>query len=374
MRRESIVYVLGSCFDAAMIAPVITELRRRLPRARHALVDMSGVTASGRFRRLFGLPEADYPLAPCAGSPVAQTTSTMERIERVIEVERPDLVMLAGDSTSTLSAALTALKLGIGSANLNSGLRNFDRNVPEEINRVIVDSFADFLFVTNRVAAKNLRREGIDVDRVHFVGSTMADALGGLSPRIEAPQVATRLGLRRGKYLLVALSETKLAMGARLRVILDRLMEISASLPVVFPVAEEIRLAAESYVSWSPLRLVNRLNYVDFLSLEADAAAVLTDSGPVQEEAAQMRVPCFTLRDRTERAATVWHGANRLIGIDPAYLDRILPVLRNRPSRPAQLPLWDGRASARVAEILARSLAARQAPGRTSRDIGVGIR
>ncbi len=356
MPRDCLLYGIGAHFDAVTLAPVVARLRERLPSARHVIVDTGGVTTAPGLRAELGLQECDYLLESGPGSPVTETTRIMERIERVIEVEQPSLIVVAGDSGSTLASALTALKLGIPSAHIDSGLRTHDRNMPAEMNRVIVDSFADLLFVSGEQGLANLKSEGVDVDRVHLAGSTAADTLRQVSTIARLAGTAARFGLRRGAYLLVSLQEAGFPNPSRLRAILDRLMELSRKLPVIFPVGEKVQHTVGRYVDGSRLRLVDPLGYLDFLSLQLDAAAVLTDRGGIQEETTYLGVPCFTAADSTERSMTLLRGTNRLIGADPVGIDKILPALegRQQPQRPP--PLWDGRAGERVADVLAKAI------------------
>lgn len=356
MARACLLYAIGTHFDAVTMAAVIARLRERLPSARHVVVDMGGITTVPGLRNELGLPESDYLLDSRSGSPVTETTRVMERIERVIEIEQANLVVVGGDSTSTLASALTALKLGTPCAHIDSGLRTHDRSVPEEMNRVIVDSFADFLFVSGEEAFRNLKSEGIEAERVHVVGSTAADTLRSVATFSRLAGTAARFGLQKGSYLVVSLQETGLRNLSRLRTILDRLMELSRKLPVVFPVGERIQGTVARYVDGSRLRLIEPLGYLDFLSLQLDAAAVLTDRGGIQEETAYLGVPCFTCADKTARRATVLHGSNHLIGSDPDRIGEILPALQHRQRPPGPPPLWDGRASERVATVLAEAV------------------
>lgn len=356
MQRDCLLYAIGTHFDAVTLAGVIARLRERMPAARHVIVDTGGVTTSLGLRAELGLPESDYLLEAPSGSPVTETTRIMERVERVIEVEQPNLVIVPGDSASTLAAALTALRLGIRSAHIDSGLRNHDRHVPEEMNRVIVDSFADLLFASGEQALTNLKFEGIESERVHVVGSTAADTVRSVQPISKLAGTAARHGLRRGDYLLVSLREAGIRNLSRLRAILDHLMELSRKLPVIFPVGEQVQDTVARYVDGSRLRLTDPLGYLDFLSLQIDATAILTDRGGIQEETTCLGVPCFTIADETERAVTLLRGTNRLIGHDPAGIGEILPELESERQKPLSPPLWDGGASARVADVLARTM------------------
>jgi UDP-N-acetylglucosamine 2-epimerase (non-hydrolysing) len=356
MDRDCLLYAIGTHFDAVTLAGVVAQLRERLPFVRHVIVDTGSVTTDPGFRAELGLPECDYLLEAPSGSPVTETTRIMERVERVIELEQPNLVVLPGDGASTLAAALTALRLGTRSAHIDSGLRIHDRRVPEEMNRVIVDSFADLLFASDEQSLSNLRSEGIDVSRVHVVGSTAADTVRSMETISRLAGTAARFGLRQGSYLLVSLQGAGLRNLSRLRAILDRLMELSKKLPVIFPVEGQVQRTVARYVDGSRLRLTDPLGYLDFLSLQLDAAAVLTDRSGIQEETTYMGVPCFTAADRTERAMTLLRGTNRLIGEDPAGIGEILPALEGIWRAPEPAPLCDGEASARVADVLGEAM------------------
>jgi UDP-N-acetylglucosamine 2-epimerase (non-hydrolysing) len=349
VRRIGIAYVIGSGDGEAAMTPVIAAMKRRVTRARHIVV------GSGDELDVYGLGEPDYRLTADSDSPVTATTMTMEWIERMVEIEQPSLVVTSGDSTTALSAALTALKLGIPCARIGAGLRSFDRREPEEVNRVIIDSFAELLCVDSEYGMANLIAEGVDPGRIHLVGSTVADTLRLLGARLEHSGFTSQMGIERGSYLLVALRERTL-LGDKLRSILDRLVELSASMPIVMPVPRGIRDGVGGYLSGSRLRLAEPLPYLDLITAEAGACAVLTDLGEVQEKTTCMGTPCFTLRDSTEQMATVQRGTNRLIGQDPAGIAKIPWALRDRGAAPKTPPLWDGLASDRVVDALARSL------------------
>lgn len=359
--RQCLLYAIGANFDAVALAGVIARLRERLPAARHVIVDTGSTPMASGFRQELGLPECDYLLEFPSGTPVTETTRVMERIERVIEIEQPGLVVVPGGSDSTLAAALTAMRLDVPCAHVDSGLRNHNRHVPGEMNRVIVDSFADVLFTSSEQGLANLKSEGVDVNRVHVVGSTAADAVRSLEGISRLAGTATRLRLEGGSYLLVSLKEAGLRNLSRLRAILDSLMELSKKLPVIFPVNGQVQETVARYIDGSRLRLTEPLGYLDFLSLQLDAAAVLTDRSGIQEETTCMGIPCFTAADETERGATVLHGTNRLIGEDLAGIGEIVSVLEGRSEPVERPPLWDGEASARVANVLGEAVESKRA-------------
>jgi UDP-N-acetylglucosamine 2-epimerase (non-hydrolysing) len=277
----------------------------------------------------------------------------MERLEPLLVQEAPDLVMVPGDVNSTLAAALVAVKLGIPVGHVESGLRSFDRSMPEEINRIVTDQFSQHLFIHSEEAIGNLRREGIDDERVHFVGNTMIDALKAFEPHFRSRNAASRLGLVPGEFLLVTLHRPSLVDGALLKDAIAALEQVSQKLPVFFPVHPRTRKMLAGLEPGSNLHLADPVGYIDFLSLTADAAAVLTDSGGVQEETTFLGIPCFTLRDTTERPVTVRLGTNTVLGLAPERITEIPAALADAARPPHQLPpLWDGRAAARIADVI----------------------
>lgn len=306
------------------------------------------------FLEELGVPEPDHMLGVGSASHAVQTARVMERIEPVLEAERPDLVIVPGDVNSTLAATLVAVKLGIPVAHLESGLRSFDRTMPEEINRIVADEFSEHLFLHSEEAIENLRAEGIPDERMHFVGNTMIDSLVAVEDRFREADTARRLDAEPGEYLLVTLHRPALVDGPLLADVMERLGELSRELPVLFPVHPRTRKMIET-LGVRPaagMTLTEPVSYLDFLSLEADARAVLTDSGGVQEETTYLGVPCFTLRNNTERPVTVRAGTNTLLGLEPERIANLLPALADRRAASAPPKLWDGHASERVADAL----------------------
>jgi UDP-N-acetylglucosamine 2-epimerase (non-hydrolysing) len=351
-----IVYVVGARPNMVKTAPVISALRRRMPDARHTLVHTGqhyDRMMSDVFLEELGVPAPDHMLGVGSGTHAVQTARVMERIEPVLEQEQPDLVIVPGDVNSTLAATLVAVKLGIPIAHIESGLRSYDRTMPEEINRVVTDQFSDHLFLHSEEAIENLRREGIEQDRMHFVGNTMIDALMAVEERFRSRETARGLGLTPGEYLLVTLHRPALVDGPLLEDVIVQLERIGRELPVLFPIHPRTRKMLEFRGLKADVTLVDPVGYFDFLSLEADAAAVLTDSGGVQEETSHLGVPCFTLRDNTERPVTVALGTNTLLGLRPERIGEIPFLLsQNGYKRERRLPLWDGRAAERIADVI----------------------
>jgi UDP-N-acetylglucosamine 2-epimerase (non-hydrolysing) len=339
------------------MAPVIAAMRERAPDARHAIVHTGqhyDEMMSGIFLEELGVPEPDHMLGVGSGSHAQMTARVLEALEPVLLEERPDVVLVPGDVNSTLAAALCAVKLEIPVGHVESGLRSFDRTMPEETNRVVTDHVSTHLFLHSDEAIENLEDEGIDRYRMHFVGNTMIDTLVALEDRFRGRGAAASLGLEAGSYLLVTLHRPALVDGPLLADAMEALAAVGREVPVLFPVHPRTRkMLGEGWTEPEGVRLVDPVGYLDFLSLEADARAVLTDSGGIQEETTYLGVPCFTLRDNTERPVTIRAGTNTLLGLDPSRIAEIPALLGERSGeRPQPPPRWDGRAAERIAEAL----------------------
>ena len=304
-----------------------------------------------------GLPEPDYFLGVGSGGHGAQTGRALERVEEVLTRVRPRLVVVVGDVNSTLAGALAAVKLGIAVAHVEAGLRTFDRTMPEEINRVLVDQVATWCFIHSPEAKENLLREGVAPDRINFVGNTMIDTLVRLLPLVEQSDVHARLGLS-GDYALVTLHRPTLVDGPLLESALDSLATLASELPVVFPVHPRTRARMSRPLQTRGLHLVEPVGYLDFLALQSRAAAVITDSGGVQEETTFLRVPCFTLRERTERPVTVTQGTNHLLGLEVERITDVPGLIRDLPLPLSPPDGWDGRAAERIVDVLLPALEA----------------
>jgi UDP-N-acetylglucosamine 2-epimerase (non-hydrolysing) len=353
-----IVYIIGTRPNFVKTAPVIAAMRERHPEGRHAIVHTGqhyDRLMSQVFLEELGVPAPDFMLEVGSGTHTTQTARTMERLEPVLVDERPDLVFVPGDVNSTLAATLTAVKLGIPVAHIESGLRSFDMTMPEEVNRIVADRFSELLFLHSEEAIENLRAEGIAEERMHMVGNTMIDTLVALEDRFRGAGATGRLGLEPGSYVLVTLHRPALVDGPLLGETFDALAALAREMPVVFPVHPRTRKMMEGIAGEQAcLMLSEPLGYLDFLSLLSDAGAVLTDSGGIQEETTYLGVPCFTLRANTERPVTVRAGTNTVLGLDPAAIAQIPAALAERssdaPTEPP--PLWDGHAAGRIAEVV----------------------
>jgi UDP-N-acetylglucosamine 2-epimerase (non-hydrolysing) len=317
---------------------------------QHYDVNMSEV-----FFRELEMPEPTVNLEIGSGTHAQQTAAIMSALEPVLLRSKPRLVITYGDVNSTLAAALVCSKLLLLVAHVEAGLRSRDRSMPEEINRLVTDQLSDFLFTPSCDGDENLRREGIASNRTHFVGNVMIDSLVRLLPR--ALECKPK-GLPE-RYALVTLHRpSNVDDPAILRQILDHLLAVSKDLTIVFPVHPRTRQRISQFdILTDGLHLCDPLSYLDFLSLQARAEVVITDSGGIQEETTFLGVPCLTLRSNTERPITVEIGTNILIGNDMQKLSAELTnVLEGRGKKGAIPPLWDGHAAERIARILKTEL------------------
>lgn len=361
-----LVNVVGARPNFVKIAPLMTEYRNH-PEIEPVLVHTGqhfDRSMSGEFFRDLSIPEPDIDLGVHGGSAVEQTARIMTAFEAVLEEARPDGVVVVGDVTSTLASALTAAKLRIPLAHVEAGLRSFDPEMPEELNRKVTDQLSDLLFCTEPSAIRNLRNEGIAVGKIHAVGNIMIDSLVRHLPLTERSRVRESLGVERTPYGVVTLHRPSNTDDAgALDRILDALEVIQRELTLILPAHPRLKGCA----GWGRLRqiadrgggliLTDPLGYLDFLKLVRHARVVLTDSGGLQEETTFLGVRCLTLRRNTERPITVEAGTNRLVGNDS---DAILEAFRRTPdpSDPGAAcrpELWDGRTAARIVRVLKES-------------------
>jgi UDP-N-acetylglucosamine 2-epimerase (non-hydrolysing) len=357
-----IINVVGARPNLMKIAPLM-DAYRAAPEIEPFLVHTGqhyDANMSELFFRQLGIPEPDLNLGVGSASHAVQTAEIMKAFEPVVLERRPDAVLVVGDVNSTIACGLVAVKRGIRLVHVEAGLRSFDREMPEEINRVLTDAISDLLFCTEQSGIDNLRREGISDAKIHLVGNVMIDTLLRHRERAETSRVLETLELTPGGYAVLTLHRpSNVDDPAILAKLLDVIEVIVADQPLVFPVHPRTRQKLEQFglaarVAAQPaLRLVDPVGYLDFLKLMAHAVVVLTDSGGIQEETTILGVPCLTLRENTERPVTVELGTNRVVGQRP---DRILAAYREaisgRGERRHTPPLWDGGAAGRIVGVL----------------------
>jgi len=295
-----------------------------------------------------------------SGTHAEQTAKVMIEFEKACVEYRPELVVVVGDVNSTLACAITAKKLCIPVAHVEAGLRSRDWKMPEEINRVLTDAISDYLFTPSRDADENLLKEGVDAERIHFVGNVMIDCLLTLLPQAERRNTLASFGVEAGRYATLTLHRPSNVDDPEVfRGIVEVLAELSRTLPVIWPIHPRSRKNLEQFglfdkiASCADLKLTGPVGYLDMLALNQRARMIVTDSGGLQEEATILCVPCVTLRDNTERPVTIDSGCNQLAGNDPVRMRAVIQSVLDGKGREIHPPeLWDGRAAERIVDTL----------------------
>ncbi len=352
-----ILSIVGARPNFMKVAPVMRALDSL--GVRQVLVH-TGQHYDANMSKIFfeelALPEPDIYLGVGSDTHARQTARIMTAFEDIVRQDRPDLVLVAGDVNSTVAAALVTAKQQIPLGHIEAGLRSFDRAMPEEVNRVVVDHLSDLLFVTEQSGLDHLAQEGIASQKIHLVGNCMVDSLLAHRDNALAAAPWESFGVSPQGYGLVTLHRpSNVDDPSTLEVLLRTLGQVSERLPLLFPVHPRTRARiADAGLPMPPgLTLVGPQPYLSFLGLMAQARLVLTDSGGIQEETTVLNVPCLTLRHNTERPVTVTQGSNRLVGTDPeAILGGVEAVLSDTWQRAERPPLWDGEASRRIAEVI----------------------
>lgn len=306
------------------------------------------------------LPRPDHHLGAAGGGGHGKETArVLEAYETLCEVQRPDFTVVVGDVNSTLAAALCCAKLGIPVGHVEAGLRSHDRSMPEEINRVVTDRVCDILWTPSPDADANLRGEGVPEAAIVRVGNVMIDTLISLQPTIARIAYAEVLRLRRPYAVATFHRPVNVDDPSQLRRIVQQLRQVAARWPVVLPLHPRTRKnLATSRIDLADipgLHVVEPLGYKHFMSLVFDAAAVITDSGGIQEETSYLGIPCLTVRTTTERPVTLTQGTNKLVAVE-SIADEIASVAAGRWPKGAPIPLWDGRTASRIADSLEQRL------------------
>jgi len=363
-QRLRILNIVGARPNLPKIAPLIREMQRH-PDIEPILVHTGqhyDEKLSDIFFRQMGIPSPQVNLEVGSGTHASQTAEILKRIEPVLLERKPHLVLVVGDVNSTVAVSLAAVKLGIPVAHVEAGLRSFDRSMPEEINRILTDAIAEYLFVTEADAIEHLLQEGRPREAIHLVGNVMIDSLRYFLPIAQQSIIGSELGLTDGlawrRFALLTLHRpSNVDSTEKLAELLGAIDAIAAEVPVVFPVhpRTQQRLVQADIAHHPQLHLTPPLGYLDFLCLLSKATLVLTDSGGIQEETTALGVSCLTLRTNTERPITIAEGTNQLVGTNPArILAAAREILRGKNKTGRIPPLWDGHAAERIVETLLR--------------------
>ncbi|EAZ81608.1 non-hydrolyzing UDP-N-acetylglucosamine 2-epimerase [Algoriphagus machipongonensis] len=353
--------VAGARPNFMKIAPIIHEIQKLQK-------EKSGVSfrlihtgqhydkkMSGDFFEQLDIPQPHANLGAGGGTQAEQTAAIMVAFEKELMENRPDLVLVVGDVTSTLSCSIAAKKLQIDVAHVEGGIRSGDLGMPEEINRMVTDSITDHFFTTSEIANQNLRNSGFSEDKIHFVGNTMIDTLLAQMPKFQKPEGAIFDQLEAGNYFVMTMHRpANVDQEHKLKAMIDAILDGTKGLPIIFPVHPRTAKNLQAIGIEAPnLNMVEPLGYLEFNYLVKNAKGVITDSGGITEEASVMNVPCITLRDNTERPETIDLGTNELVGTNPEklkpYLDKIMS---GDWKKYKGIPLWDGKTAERIVKIL----------------------
>jgi UDP-N-acetylglucosamine 2-epimerase (non-hydrolysing) len=308
------------------------------------------------------LPKPDYYLGVGSGSHAEQTAKIMIEFEKVLLKEEPDLVLVVGDVNSTIACSLTAKKLHIKVAHVEAGLRSFDMDMPEEVNRVLTDRISDYLFVTEKSGLVNLKNEGVSDDKVFFVGHVMIDSVKHYLKKADASQILDKYHLEKKKYVLVTLHRpSNVDNKIQLKKVFKLLNSIAKRRKIIFPIHPRTRKNLEKFMLLKTINsniiLTDPIGYIDFLALTKNAELILTDSGGIQEESTYLGVQCITIRTTTERPITVEIGTNHLLGNDLNLAEQKAFEILNGKIKKGTIPaLWDGNAADRIVEKISDSL------------------
>jgi UDP-N-acetylglucosamine 2-epimerase (non-hydrolysing) len=364
MTPYRLLFVVGARPNFMKVAPILRKLRAEASRFQWRLVHTGqhyDAAMSDVFFQQLGIPKPDDHLGVGSGSHAQQTAAIMAAFEPLVLDWRPDLVVVVGDVNSTIACALVAAKLRIRVAHVEAGLRSFDRDMPEEINRLLTDQLSDLLFTTEESALTNLTAEGIALEKIHFVGNVMIDTLLTHLDDARALGVPAQHGLTPGGYAVLTLHRPSNVDDDRaFERLMTALAEIARDTTLVFPVHPRTRpvisrsLVAASLIGDGRLRLLDPLGYLDFLGLMSDSRGAITDSGGIQEETTVLGIACLTMRENTERPVTISHGTNRLVGTDPERIVAGWRAARDQHGPARVPPLWDGHAASRIVEVLRR--------------------
>lgn len=360
-----IISVVGARPNFMKVAPIHKAFQSISNSSVTHLICHTGQHYDEKMSKIFfdelELPRPNFYLGVGSGSHAEQTGRIMIEFEKILISEKPAIVIVVGDVNSTLACSITAVKLGIEVAHIEAGLRSFDRTMPEEINRIITDSISNYLFVTEKSGIENLKCEGINENKIFFVGNVMIDSLISILPKIGKSNIISKYNLVPRSYCLITLHRpTNVDDKVKLSELVKLIQKISEYKKIIFPVHPRTKKNLEKY---DLLKFLNHntiitepLGYIDFIALLRNCNFILTDSGGIQEEATFLGIPCVTLRNTTERPITVEIGTNYLVGeeINNAY-NYINEIFEGKYKKGTIPELWDGKAAERIVDILVKN-------------------
>lgn len=361
-----IVSIVGTRPNFMKIAALVNEFKKH--NLEHVLVHTGQHYDKGMSKLFFDdleISKPDINLGVGSGTHEEQIGNIIIKLEKILTKEKPGLVVVVGDVNSTLAGALIAHKLGIKVAHVEAGLRSFDNTMPEETNRIRTDKISDFLFTTEESGNKNLLNEGVNKEKIFFVGNVMIDTLLEHKEKAQTSNILSKLGLNKNEYCSLTLHRpSNVDKKEDFENIISMLDKIQDKIKIVFPVhprtKKKIELfnLGEKIKNMKNLIITEPLGYLDFLCLMSNSKFVLTDSGGIQEETTVLGIPCITLRKNTERPVTVEQGTNLLVSVNKdEVIKKSLDIIDDKIKLQSRVPdLWDGKAADRIVNILIKKL------------------
>ena len=359
-----IILVVGARPNFMKIAPIQKELDSRgipnilLHTGQHYDDNMSKV-----FFDDLKMKKPDIYLGIGSGSHATQTAKVMVEFEQVCSQYNPSMVVVVGDVNSTLACSLVSAKLNIKCANVEAGLRSFDREMPEEINRIVTDSICDILLTPSDDGDENLLNEGVDESKIHMVGNVMIDSLLNNLDVAKNLDVLTKYGISKDYVLVTLHRPSNVDEKSVFSDIISALEELSGDVEFVFPMHPRTKKMAEKFQlygrieSISGMKITEPAGYLEFISLMSKSKLVLTDSGGLQEETTALGIPCLTIRENTERPVTITQGTNQLVGTDRERIVQSGKEALQGDGKAGQIPkFWDGKTSARIVDVLLQTI------------------
>ena len=368
LKDINIISVVGARPNFMKMAPIhkaLNKIKYRIDEKNHKynfrhLICHTGQHYDKKMSDIFfkdlELPKPNFYLGVGSGSHAEQTAKIMIEFEKVLIKVKPKLIIVYGDVNSTVACSLVASKMGIKIAHVESGLRSFDKTMPEEINRILTDHLSDFLFVTEQSGMKNLKNEGISKEKIFFVGNTMIDSLVRYNFQTKKSKILKSFNIDKSKFILVTLHRPSNVDDCNnLKRIIALLNQLAEGRKIIFPVHPRTRMNINKndLKLHQNLLLTEPIGYIDFLALMINSELVFTDSGGIQEETTYLKVPCVTLRENTERPSTVKIGTNQLVGKDLFVAEKVIMKIINGKIKKSNIPeLWDGKSAERIKKIL----------------------